>query len=97
MNSDFLFVRSLSLINLIIHSFSVRHNRQISELEFPRTFDAIEYLTEKIDVTTCQLLDIFSPFDDILILFMFKVPSMVYVPFFKRCVYQTEVKCFVVI
>ena len=47
-SSDFLFRRSLLLINLIIHSFSVRYNWQIIELGFPPNFDAIEYLMEKL-------------------------------------------------
>ena len=47
-SSDFLFRRSLLLGNLIIHGFSVIHNRQIIELGFPLTFDAIECLMEKL-------------------------------------------------
>ena len=56
-SSDFLFRRSLLLGNLIIHGFSVIHNRQIIELGFPLTFDAIEYLMEKLMLLcfNCQI------------------------------------------
>ena len=55
--SDFLFRRSLLLRNLIIHSFSVTHNGQITELGFPLTLDAIEYLMEKLMLLcfNCQI------------------------------------------
>ena len=54
---DFLLRRSLLLRNLIIHGFSVIHNRQITELGFPLTFDAIEYLMEKLMLLcfNCQI------------------------------------------
>ena len=47
-SSGFLFRRSLLLRNLIIHSSSVMHNGQIIELGFPLTFDATEYLMERL-------------------------------------------------
>ena len=55
--SDFLFRRSLLFRNLIIHSFPVMHNGQIIELRFPLTFDAIEYLMEKLILLrfNCQM------------------------------------------
>ena len=55
--SDFLFRRSLLIINLIIYSFSVRHNWQVIELVFQSTFNAIEYLMVKMMLLrfNCQL------------------------------------------
>ena len=56
-NSDFSFRRSSLLRNLIIHSFSAMHKGQIIELGFPFTFDAIEYLMEKLMLLrfNCQI------------------------------------------
>ena len=56
-SSDFLFRRYLLLINLIIYSFSVKHDLQIIGLGFPCTFNAIEYLMVKLMLLrfNCQI------------------------------------------
>ena len=56
-SSDFLFRRYLLLINLIIYSFSVKHDLQIIGLGFPCTFNAVEYLMAKLMLLrfNCQI------------------------------------------
>ena len=52
------FIQDIFIINKFdIHSFSVMHNGQIIELGFPLTFDAIEYLMEKLMLLcfNCQI------------------------------------------
>ena len=86
-SSDVLFRRSLLLINLIIQSFPVRHNREIIRLGFLRIFGTVEYLMEKLMFLcfNCQICFVLL-LRAILVLFMFKVPSMVSVPFVKGSV-----------
>ena len=56
-SSDFLVRKSILLINLIIHSFSLRHNWKIIELGIQLTFDVIEYLMQKLMLLcfSCQI------------------------------------------